>query len=58
MRATFLCFVALLIVLPIEAALAPDRDRLPQPSHRKRLSPIGPTAENHSTLTASRQRVY
>jgi len=28
MRATFLCFVALPIVLPIEAAPAPDRDRL------------------------------
>jgi len=52
MRATFLCFVALLIVLPVEAALAPDRDRLPQLSHRKRLSLIVPTAKNHSTLSA------
>lgn len=30
MRATFLCFVALLIVLPLGAAPAPDRDRLPK----------------------------
>jgi hypothetical protein len=52
MRVTFLCCVALLVVLPIESALAPDRARLPQLSHRKRLSPIGSKAENHSTLTA------
>jgi hypothetical protein len=30
MRVTFLCCVVLLIVLPTEAAPAPDRDRLPK----------------------------